>query len=58
MLLNVALERQFALGRITCEVALGRRRKLSNLRKIREILQKIEGISENFAVKKKRFGRQ
>jgi hypothetical protein len=41
-----------------CLLALGRRRKLSNLRKIREILQKIEGISENFAVKKKRFGRQ
>jgi len=28
------------------------------LGKIREILQKIEGISGDFAVEKKRFGRQ
>jgi len=46
-------------------VALGRIRKLAKKErilpifgKIREILEKLEGISEDFIVKKKRFGRQ
>ncbi|MBP7022015.1 MAG: hypothetical protein KBC30_09400 [Planctomycetes bacterium] len=45
--------------------ALGRRRRLVKkerilpiFRKIGEILEKLEGISRDFAVKKKRFGRQ
>ncbi|HPY73981.1 MAG TPA: hypothetical protein PLB63_01035 [Planctomycetota bacterium] len=44
--------------------ALGRRRLVKKerilpiFRKIGEILEKLEGISRDFAVKKKRFGRQ
>ena len=45
--------------------ALGRRKKLAKkerilpiFRKIGEILEKLEEISEDFVVKKKRFGRQ
>ncbi|MBP7021387.1 MAG: hypothetical protein KBC30_06175 [Planctomycetes bacterium] len=47
------------------EFALGRIRKLAKkerilpiFRKIGEILEKLEEISEDFVVKKKRFGRQ
>ncbi len=66
---NVALGREYCSGegkllwgRRNCH---GEKKKLSKkerifpiLGKIREILQKIEGISGDFAVEKKRFGRQ